>query len=245
MNNKKLLFIIILFMLLIIIKYKLSKKENLIGNMCSANCGNIKIKTKDDEEICLNCSYCGICTTKNGDKNCVNGTYKSPLFIEDCTKWEFKSSGKTDTENVGRKYFGYQDNIISNDIDNDISSRRINDILNENNLDYNQILDNMNHTLEYSDLRTTITTIPTNPATTTRPITTNPATTRPITTRPIITTNPATTRPTTNSATTRRTTTESTNVRSRGSFLSRYFCSRSLCSYLPPRKANENSKRSP
>ena len=106
MINKELAIIFFLFLLIIFFKYVLIKKENLIS--CSANCINIKIQTVDDEQTCLNCSYCGVCTTKNGDKTCVNGTVEKPLFLEDCVSWKFQTKTNQDQISVGRRFFGYQ-----------------------------------------------------------------------------------------------------------------------------------------
>ena len=157
MLNKymELVILFFLFVLVVILKYMLIKKENLYG--CSANCANIKIETTDDEQACLNCSYCGVCTTKNGAKNCVNGTAEKPLFVEDCASWNFGIKPEQDQISVGRRFFGYQGidnlknpyeyNVSSDNLSDKLSDERVNAILNENTYentyDYNYVLSEM------------------------------------------------------------------------------------------------------
>jgi len=83
-------------------------RADIKSNICSANCGNIKIYTSKDEDLCKECSYCGLCITRDGDKTCVNGNKEKPLFYGDCIKYDY-GENKKDIISVGKKYFGYQD----------------------------------------------------------------------------------------------------------------------------------------
>jgi hypothetical protein len=145
MTRKELIIIIILVIILGIILLLTNRKENLT---CSSNCASIKIEKQNDEENCLSCEYCGICTTKNGDKICVNGTKDKPLFVEDCVSWQFNTASG---ENTGRKFIGYQNldmTVSADDYDYDTilrnlgqqtSETRVIQILNQNKKETNNL----------------------------------------------------------------------------------------------------------
>jgi len=119
-KNSNIIVLLIIIVLVYILIYILSirKKENILA--CSANCSSTEILTKDDEDTCLNCKFCGICTTESGDKTCVNGTKEKPLFGADCIDWKY---------NYGE----------------DIYQQPIN-FENKNETDYGKILQNLNQT---------------------------------------------------------------------------------------------------
>ena len=118
MNKKELIIIILLIIILVFIYLFTKRKENY----CYANCSDVIINTNADEEECLSCSYCGVCTSKNGNKMCVMGTEEKPYFSEDnenCVNWKFLGVTNIDIP---------EDKIVD---------------FNTNEIDYNTLLENI------------------------------------------------------------------------------------------------------
>lgn len=103
---------ILVLILILIYIFKNINKEHILA--CSANCGATEIITKDDEDLCLSCKFCGICTTESGDRTCVNGTKDKPLFGADCIDWQYNYSEEKPPINFENKNETDYETILKN-----------------------------------------------------------------------------------------------------------------------------------
>ncbi len=65
-------------------------------------CGNCKSLTT---EQCENCENCGVCETRFGKKQCVQGDSAGPYFTDKCSKWNYmgRSINKHNCRNTNCK----------------------------------------------------------------------------------------------------------------------------------------------